>query len=156
MVFNGYKIMKYLVILTIILSSCTTEIKEYDWQIPVEINTKQDAFDHIVTYDYVPKYEVFTPDQLYYQGYGDCRDFSLMFQYLLETQLGINADVIIGDCFDSKHAWVEDGENIYETTAGIINNLPELYNGRYKYKYPESVLMVQSYHGFLQDKEYKY
>ena len=142
---------KYLFILIIFISSCnlTGEIYPYDWQIPIEINTKQEALDYVSTYNYEPKYGVFLPDEFYNSGYGDCEDFALMFQYILETQLNIKADLIGGEYNGIPHMWVESNGVIYEPTAGVINNNTELYNPIYRFEYPDSVYTVRMYGGFI-------
>lgn len=152
--------MKYIIIFLLFITiSCNLiwNTIEYTWQIPIEINTKQEALDYVDTYEYEPKEGVFTPDEFYDNSHGDCEDFSLMLQYLFETKLNIKADLIIG-LFDNSvgHAWIESNGIMYESTSGIIITKLELYNPLYKYSYPESVQMVQYYGGFINDKIYKY
>ena len=146
-------LIKYLSILILFITSCnlTGTIYPYKWQIPVKINTVQEALDYVDdNYTYTPKYGVFLPDEFYEYGYGDCEDFALMFQYILETQLNIKADLVGGHYNNSEtwHMWVESEGNIYEPTAGVINNYPELYQELYRYEYPESVYMVRGDGGF--------
>ena len=143
---------KYLIILIILICSCNLQgdKKKYDWQIPVEINTKQEALDYVSDYQYEIKQGVFLPDEFYKNGYGDCEDFSLMLQYIFETQLDIDADCVNGYYMGSFHMWVKSNGIIYEPTAGMENNYPELYQEMNKYKYPDSVLMVEYYGGFIE------
>lgn len=138
-------------ILINIMFSCnlTGEIHKYSWQIPIDINTKQEALDYVKTYDYIAKKGVFTPDQFYLQGYGDCEDFALMFQYILETELNIEATLVGGTYNNRLHMWVESEGIIYEPTAGIINPYTDLYIEWYRYECPESINMVRRYGGFI-------
>ncbi len=144
---------RFIIIIVLIFTSCnlTGELYKYDWQIPVEINTIQEALDYMEIYNYVEKSGVFLPNEFYNKGYGDCEDFALMFQYIFETQLDIKANIIIGYYNNSNvmHAWVEIEDIIYEPTAGIENNYPELYNSIYRYEYPDSIYMVRTYGGFV-------
>lgn len=146
--------MKYIIIiLIVIISSCslTGELYISEWELPIEINTLQNALDYVHTnYIYVAKSGVFVPEEFYNKGYGDCEDFALMFQYILETQLNIKADLIIGYYLtDNLHAWIESGNIIYEPTAGMVNNYPDLYTELYRYNYIEAIRMIQMYGGFI-------
>ena len=145
-------------IVVILFTGCRMELK-YDWQIPETITTIEEALDHVTTYDYVPKYGCFTPEELYRRGYGDCEDLALMLQYLFESQLNMNADFIVGYFNGGSvyHAWVESGGVVYEATSGsIAGDSAFLYAGSYRYTYPGSVRMVQMYGGFLEDPAYRY
>jgi len=146
--------MKYLIILIILISSCTIQ-PDYEWQIPIEINTKQEALDYVDSYQFEEKQGVFTPEEFYYQGFGDCEDFSLMLQFIFETELNIKADIIGGTYNDVPHAWVEVNGIIYESTLGRINESP-LYEPLYRYEYPYSVIMIERLGGFLKDDKYRY
>ena len=141
--------MKYLIVLIIALSSCT--IQTYDWTIPVEITSPDDALKYIDELTYTPKATVFLPEELFYQRYGDCDDFALMLQFILETELNIDADLVGGYYNGSTalHMWVEAAGIIYEPTAGTVNNNPDLYEELYRYSYPQSIRMVKQYGGFI-------
>ncbi len=150
-----------LIIITLIsiLLSCSIELT-YDWQIPENIRTIEKALSYVSTINYVPKYGCFTPEELYYWGYGDCEDFTLMLQYLFESQLGLNADFIIGKFNNSSyyHAWIESNGNIYDATGGIKISEEQkyMYKGEYRYTYPGSIRIVQKYGGFITDPAYLY
>ena len=148
--------MKYIFFLIIVLIiSCTLTIPEYDWQIPIEINTIQEALDYVDSFQFEEKQGVFTPEEFYYQGFGDCEDFSLMLQFILETELNIKADIIGGTYNGVPHAWVEVDGIIHESTLGRINESP-LYEPLYRYEYPYSVIMIERLGGFLKDDKYRY
>lgn len=148
--YNPNGIIIILITLTIFSCNLTGVIDLYDWQIPVKINTVQRALDYIhANYTYTPKYGVFLPDEFYKYGYGDCEDYALMLQFIFETELNKRADIVIGYYLNNLHAWVESDGKIYEPTAGIINNYPQLYIENHRYKYPDSIYMVRSYGGFI-------
>jgi len=147
---NLKKIIIILIVFTVFSCNLTGVIDSYDWQIPVKINTVQRALDYIhANYTYTPKYGVFLPDEFYKYGYGDCEDYALMLQFIFETKLNKHADIVIGYYLDNLHAWVESDGKIYEPTAGMINDYPQLYIENYRYKYPDSIYMVRSYGGFI-------
>ena len=142
---------KYILIIILITScSLTGELYISDWDLPVEINTKQEALNYVATFQYKEKQGVFTPEEFYYNGYGDCEDFALMLQYIFETQLNIKANLVGGYYLtDNLHMWVESEGIIYEPTAGMVNNYPELYTELYRFDYIEAARMIQMYGGFI-------
>ncbi len=152
--------MKYIILLIIIIFSGCYGVIEYTWQIPESVVTIQEAFDIIDKYTYAPKFKCFTPEELYSFRYGDCEDFSLMLQYLFESQLNIDADLIVGKFNNSLyyHAWIETNEDKYDATAGVKISEEQKYMfvGEYRYTYPGSVRMVQKYGGFIFDPAYEY
>jgi hypothetical protein len=145
--------MKYaIIILILIISSCnlTGELYISDWELPVKINTIQEALDYVDdNYNYVEKSGVFLPEEFYDNPYGDCEDFALMFQFILETKLNIKSDLVGGYHYTSWHMWVESEGVIYEPTAGITNNYPDQYEELYRWDYIEAMREIQAYGGFI-------
>lgn len=145
--------------MTILIFSCNLSGSEdsYDWELPIEITTIHQALKYVHGFTYQENNdEIFTPEELYNAGYGDCADFSIMLQFIFETKLNLTADLVAGK-YNSEsvnHSWVESEGIIYETTSNHYNL--DYYKPVYKFEYPESVCLVEFYGELLRLNRYRY
>jgi len=137
------------------ISSCnlTGELYIPDQNISIEVNTIQQALDYVSSYTYKLHYGVYTPEEFYTNGHGDCEDFSIMLLYLFTQKLNLNAYLILGKYNNStNHAWVElSNGDWYDATAGCIITTRELFTPEYKYTYDEAIRSIFINGGFLPD-----
>lgn len=150
-----------LLIIILLLVSCQPVWYVSDWEIPVDIVTVQEGLNHVYSeYNYVEKSGVFLPEEMYYAGYGDCEDKTLLLQHIFEIKLDMDTYYVVGRYSDNQylHAWIESGGKRYESTNGLIvsDYYYPLYVGIYKYTYVEAMGMAYTYGGFLIDSKYKY
>ena len=145
-----------LILCVISIISCSlleATYSSYKWELPIEIFTVEEAMSYLVdenNYEYREhNNRHYLPHEFYNKGWGDCKEYALMLQFIFETQLDIKATLVSGYSNGKPHMWIEANRLVYEPTSGQIRLKDNRYESEHKFEYPLSVEMVQFY-GSLQ------